>query len=66
MGVLALSGGGVVTARSGEGAGSYLGPRSSAELTALENLGLRMPCQDRGPGHPGAPLWISLPDCDVG
>ena len=27
MGVLALSGGGVVTANSGEGAGSYSGPR---------------------------------------
>lgn len=49
MGVLALSGGGVVTAKSGEGAGSYSGPRSHPELTALESLGLRVLGQDRGP-----------------
>lgn len=51
----------MVTANSGEGAGFYLGPRSSTELTALEKPGLRMLCQECGPWGVQELLCISLP-----
>ena len=49
----------MVTANSGEGAGSYSGPRSSTALTALEKPWAEMLCQECGPRGIQELLYVS-------